>query len=233
MAISKECFYLGSEGYLGEPQESKILFLMREPNCGGKVVKENEFWFRDVVNGEKSGKTYFQKLGRIAALITGEDSADNTESWRKALRKAVNMNINPVCGKGRASEEYKRAKELFVSGPNAVCSLEVELSGRKEAFEYPNRWDAINQLPNDSVIVTVGDIYTILYEYILKHENKILINQGRHLEIRTDSGIRYMRSFVFAEGRKHITVMETYHPATLGRNRFQWNDLSIFRNNQS
>ena len=68
---------------------------------------------------------------------------------------------------------------------------------------------------------------------ILKHENKILINQGRHLEIRTDSGIRYMRSFVYAEGRKHITVMETYHPASLGRNRFQWNDLSIFRNNQS
>ena len=230
MAISKECFYLGSEGYLGEPQESKILFLMREPNCGSKVVNKDKFWFRDVVNGEKSGKTYFQKLGRIAALITGEDSADNEESWRKALRKSIYMNINPVCGKGRASEEYKKSKMQFAEGPEAVCSLEVDLNGQITPYEYPNRWNAINQLPDGSVIVTVGDIYTILYNYMLKDEKKVSFKEDRYLGIRTQYGIRLMRSFVFPEGSKHITVMETYHPASLGRNKFQWNDISMIRN---
>ena len=121
----------------------------------------------------------------------------------------------------RISAEYSVSHKLLTKGYLTLGWSQFSKTGILDASR------------EDSVIVTVGDIYTILYEYILKHENKILINQGRHLEIRTDSGIRYMRSFVFAEGRKHITVMETYHPATLGRNRFQWNDLSIFRNNQS
>ena len=32
MAPDSSNFYKGSEGFLGEPMESKLLFLMREPN---------------------------------------------------------------------------------------------------------------------------------------------------------------------------------------------------------
>lgn len=137
--INKAWFWKESEGFLGNDEQSKILFVMREPNSKGKEVVDGEFWFRDVVNPVNGLSTidirYFEILGKIACLLLGK--SDKTD----ALKQCAYVNLYPKKGKGSRSNCYKCQLDRF---------LELE-------DEY-HRWDIIESLPEKCIIVTMTDI---------------------------------------------------------------------------
>ena len=226
MAVSERWFYRGTEGFLGDEANCKLLFLMREPNCGkGQLAPENYFWFKHVVHGEKLklGDCYLSKLGRIAALITDSKEASINEGWVSALQRAIYININPVSGEGVKSDDYREALENFGKGPRTDCYI--------QGNSYTNRWTILLNLPDESVIVTTGDIYTVMHDWLKESGAIIPESAPLCLTIRTPRGECPMNSFVFTHKGKKITVMETYHPASRGKNSFQWNNITIQRNN--
>jgi len=139
--IKKEWFYNKSEGYLGDNEQVKVLFIMCEPSSGGEEVKEGKFWFFDVINQnqrikwKKREARYFDVLGRIACLLLSED--DKFE----ALKQCAYVNLYPKKGEGHKSACY-------------YCQLCHFIEGKDEY----HRWDIIDNLPKDSIIVTMGDI---------------------------------------------------------------------------
>lgn len=107
-----------TEGYLGDKKKCDILFILREPDSGGK--KADIFWFKQVVNGVKfkgedfdskkkartanaSGTRYKNVLGRIASKllnITGGNYED-------VLKNCCYMNVCPEWGEKQLSLHYK------------------------------------------------------------------------------------------------------------------------------
>ena len=233
MAPDSSNFYKGSEGFLGEPMESKLLFLMRESNCGKNLtVRQDEFWFKSVVEGDKQDKVYLSKLGQIASLLAFGKPATNDEERRIALKQAIYINMNPVSGKGTKSPEYIKALANFrysgISTTNDSCSVKVELnSGEERICEYPNRWNIILSMPDGSCIVTVGDIFTAMFSRL--EETKMILSrmENKTLHITTRKVRRTMRTFRFVYMNKTITVLETLHPKARADQFFQWNDISL------
>ena len=226
MGLSKEKFYRGTEGYLGNTKDCKLMFLMREPDCKkGQTARENYFWFKGVVqdkNEKGRAKYYLQKLGRIAALILKENDGGNIEDWVTSLKKAIYININPVTGEGTKSIEYRNALTSFAGGPDIECS--ISMNGQE--YTYPSRWETILNMPDGSTIVTVYDVYTIMFDWLKDNTDSISVSPF-HLHIRTKSGLHYMRAFAFVRNGRRISVLETYHPAARGKNDFRWDDISI------
>ena len=233
MPFSDNYFYQGTEGYLGDPGECKLLFLMREPNCGENLtVRQGEFWFKSVVDGSKQDKTYLSKLGQIASLLTFGKPATNDEERRSALKKAIYINMNPVSGKGRKSPEYAKALENFMHGSFSAtddpCRIKVELNDEEEkTYEYPSRWNVLLGMTDGSYIVTVSDIYTVLLDRLIKEEMIVSPIANKKLRIATRKVWKTMRSFDFEYKGKTITVLDTLHPKSRAGQFYQWNDITL------
>ena len=221
--LSEKLFYHGTEGYLGDTEDCKLLFLMREPNCGdGQIACDNYFWFREVVHGKQLpwSWTYLSKLGHIATLVLKTKGDETKEVWSSALQQSVYININPTSGKGTNGNDYMTALNDFAEGPGNRCSVNGQ--------DYPNRWDTILNMPDGSTLVTVGDVYSKMFDWF-NSQGEIVSVMNSHLHIRTKRGTQSMRSFDFQHGGKAITVLETYHPTARGKSSFQWQDISICR----
>ncbi len=210
MSINEEHFYQGTEGFLGEQKECKVLFLMKEPNSSGNKVKKNKFWFKDVVdNNIEKGEKYLSKLGQIATwLVDGVRATDN-EQRKAALKKTVYINLNPVRGRGTVGTEYKDAMKRFKNMDKPDADPNVK-------YEYEGRWKIIFDMPDQSTIVTVSDIFNAM-KSALGNKGWILpdCNPPR-LFIRN----RPMDSFAFTYEGKRINVLKTIHPGAFWRNLF-------------
>ncbi len=213
MSINEEYFYQKTEGFLGEEKDCKVLFLMREPNSKEKVTKD-DFWFKKVVNGKKLPRSgcYLSKLGQIASLLLGIHAEIN-EQRIPALKQAVYINMNPVCGKGLASDEYQKAIKLFKEEKD-----ECEILNEK----YISRWKIIDGMPDQSTIVTVGDIYDAMKYVLEKRGYDLIEDNAPRLVIRNRPP---MRSFVIKD--RGINVMKIIHPAAFRRNHYRAEDLSL------
>lgn len=100
------------EGYLGDPEECAILFVMKEPNSGGYNKPSGEFWMKRVVDPRnyvsRSGK-YLRTLGTLAAKLLRVDFSrgeDNSKLFKELLHKCAYINIYPFSGSGKAGERY-------------------------------------------------------------------------------------------------------------------------------
>lgn len=218
----QDSFYKGTEGYLGSPENCKLLLLMREPNCGDDgTAKENSFWMKKVVDGDKLpwGNTYLSKLGTIAALVQGYRNPYDASAWSDALKHAIYINMNPVSGKGTASKEYKMALEFFQK--NMHYPDQVAEQG------YMNRWNAILSMPDQSVVVTVPDIYSVMKTVLFSEGMITEEGTAGHLEISTSKCRKTMRSLTFKNGDKSIHLLEAYHPAARGTVSFRYNDIEL------
>ena len=236
MSIDEKYFYQGTEGFLGDPEDCKILFLMREPNSEGKKA-DNQFWFKRVVDGEKLPRSgcYLSKLGQIASLLL-KIPACNNEQRIPALRQAAYININPVCGQGTASNEYGDAIKWFKEEKE-----KCEILGK----EYDSRWKIIFGMPNQGWIVTVGDIYDAMYKVLDK--KKAVVKKEKQ-----DDGTKKkqydgtdwiaprlafrdkqpMRSFVFTHDGKRINVLNCIHPAAFRKHYYRAEDIQLLENNK-
>ena len=233
MILNEKLFYRRTEGYLGDTNNCKLLFLMREPNCGkDQITRDDDFWFRKVVQGEKRSDgrklawrdCYLSKLGRIASLALDDNTGETEIEWVSSLKKGIYININPISGKGTKSAEYRKALELFDKGPGIECSL--MMNGKN--YNYPNRWNVILNMPDNSIIITIGDVFSKMFDWFSNH-GEIVSTMKVHLLINTKKGIRSMRSFVYSYDNRTATVLETLHPASRGTNSYQPNGISICR----
>lgn len=101
------------DGYLGLKEEfckgSKVLFVLREANCGEKK-EESYFWFRDdIVNGkpDNSNGILARRILKIYAHIWGkENNATSNKINIQDLRAAAYMNLNKRGGKNVVDHRY-------------------------------------------------------------------------------------------------------------------------------
>lgn len=177
-----------TEGFIGDKEQSSILFILREPNSQGELA--DTFWFKDIVHKQESNNKYFRVLGKIASiLLCGNDYA-------KALKKCCYINLYPVKGYGGASKEYSIERRGF--------------GDRKENY---NRWDIINNLPDCSVIVTLVDIYEQIKKNVIWQENdKSIYISTKSIKNKKFESLR----FINTSGNR-ITVYSIYHPASKGK----------------
>ena len=125
----KESF--SDDGYLGSKEEfckgPKVLFVLREANCGEKK-EDSYFWFRDdIVNG-KSGNSngiLVRRILKIYAHIWEKENktTDNRISIHD-LRGAAYMNLNKRGGKNVVDYRYLK---YYVWMYQAFIRKEIEL----------------------------------------------------------------------------------------------------------
>ena len=225
MSINEEYFYQGTEGFLGKEKDCKVLFLMREPNSGGKIVRDGVFWFKKVVDNDKDkeeigGECYLSKLGQIASLLLDNNCATNNEQRISALKHAVYINMNPVCGSGTVSKYYKKAIKQFKK-EYPICNV-CDMS-------FSSRWNIIFGMPDQSTIVTVSDIYNVMYNVLGKNPEINIDNNSPKLIIQHKHEQTKMRSFAFEYKGKRINVLSCIHPAAYAKYYYTADNISLDR----
>jgi len=187
-----------TEGFIGDKEQSSILFILREPNSQGELA--DTFWFKDIVHKQESNNKYFRVLGKIASiLLCGNDYA-------KALKKCCYINLYPVKGYGGTSEEYKQQRKSF---------------GEKKD-EY-NRWDIINNLPDGSIIVTTIDICENIKKSIVPQKN----NQNIYISTKYLDNKKFDSYKFVNKSGSCVTVYSIYHPTSRGKCAYTENDIII------
>ena len=184
------------EGFLGDPNECKILFVLKEPDTG----EARDFWFRNGVEDEskrvKTAKRYFHILGKIAAIILKKDGdLDNEEFLKSVLEQCAYINLNPIKGETKESPLYKEVlKKLKSTTPkqNIIsCDSEAEDIAA-------NRKYILNEI-NCEYIVTVKGIYKAITELLGKKEG---------------TGIKYNnKPFGAVDYCNNKKLLWFYHPA--------------------
>ena len=148
MEFDKNGFYKHNgnviEGFIDDSikslDEVSLVFILKEPNSGGKLA--DKFWFKEIVEQNKSSNSYYSKLGKIACLLLGYGDKQKAS----ALKQCAYINLYPVKGGKEASEQYKKVIEAF--------------KNKDVSNDFANsRWDIINKLSNGCKIATVSDIF--------------------------------------------------------------------------
>jgi len=140
------------DGYLGQRQESYILFICKESNVDG-VASDGTFWLREVVCARSKGQKYrdanysdnkerqrdrtaqtkyFNCLNTIARFLLGESENENV------LQKCGYMNINKRGGYSSCNDEQlknyaevyddKIFRQLQTLNPRKIVLLGVSLN---------------------------------------------------------------------------------------------------------
>ena len=107
------------EGFLGEPNSCKVLFVLKEPNTGDYKTHSNCFWMQRVLESKThvphSGE-YIRTLGIIAAKLLYPEKDPhqlNAEVFMKLLGECAYINVYPFSGLGKAGERYKSTLETL------------------------------------------------------------------------------------------------------------------------
>ena len=133
------------------------------------------------------------------------------------------LNVNPVSRIGRSSKEYKDAVEFFVQ--TVLQPEEISPAG------YKSRWKAIYEMPDQSTIVTVKDVFTKIYKTLNKVGMIVEYPAREHLSIRTiKNEVLNFNSLRFKHENKTFTVLEAYYLAAKGNQIYQYSDISISHN---
>lgn len=184
------------EGYLGNPDECEILFVLREPD---DPEPQKGFWFRDVVCGKQTGKTgtkYKNVLGMIAHKLLG-GSEERQGDYSQVLRKCAYINAFPFYGKSSETDRCKAVIDALSSdgadkGGSIDCNSDVKAIAN-------NRNRIIKDI-NCRYIVTVGDIFNAI-----KPKNATIL-KGIQYQYR---GSSEFGAFALSDNK---TVVKFLHP---------------------
>lgn len=202
MTLNKEWFYRGTEGFLGKPEDCRVLLLMKEPDSSGIDVQAGQFWFQKVYQGKIKATKYLEPLQKIASLLLPDTD--------EPLSYAAYINLHPVKGGSYESESFRETLQLFKNGSNIF-----------------NRWDIIKAIPNGGYVVTTKNIY---YAANYAVGNK-LVDGCRMIEIEEKNALMVMGcvlpSFTFQTDGKIITVLAMYHPVYMSRKGWKASDINL------
>ena len=200
MKLNEKWFYHGTEGYLGKPEDCKVLFIMKEPDSSGIDVREGFFWFQKVYQGEIKATKYLEPIRRVASLLLPDEE--------DPLSCAAYINLHPVNGSNYESESFKNTLKQFQNGSDIY-----------------HRWDIIKAMPDGGFVVTTKNIYYAAYHAL----SKKLIPDCHITEEKSALSVmnRMLPSFKFQTDEKTITVLSMYHPAYLSRNGWKALDINL------
>ena len=150
------------EGFIGNPNECKILFILKEPDTGSA----EEFWFKKGVDQcGKGAKRYFHILGKIAAKILDRSGdLDNDDFLQSVLKECAYINLYPIKGETSASDDYKIVLELLEN----TESDPIEINKKCNHNEIASNRKYLIENINCDYIVTVWDIF----DKIIKEESR-------------------------------------------------------------
>ena len=200
MTLNEGLFYNGTEGFLGKPEDCRLLFLLKEPDSSGTDVEEGRFWFQEVYQGEKKGAKYLEPLRRIASLLL-PDTED-------PLSCVAYINLHPVKGGNYESKDFRDTLKKFKNGSDIF-----------------NRWDIIKAMPDGGCVVTTKNIFNAAL-YAVKNnlvKGCCMVEQKPALMIAG----RVLCSFLFQTDGKMITVLSMYHPVYMSRNGWKASDIIL------
>ena len=200
--INKKWFYNNSEGYLGSDEEVSILFILREPQSEGQDVQNDEFWFKDVVDGKKPENRYLKILGKEASLLL------SIQNRITALKKCAYINLFPKKGEAKSSCDYHKQLHDFSKGIN--CD---------------NRWDIINNLPHDCCIITTQDIAAKIKAYKSKDSANAVTDCANRFRL-VNYPNKQFESFSFKGLNGLTNVYSMYHPKQY-RYHYSESDIQI------
>ena len=178
------------EGFLGDPRECKILFVLKEPD----TESAEEFWFKKGVDQCGKGvKRYFHVLGKIAAIILKKDGdLDDEKFLESVLEQCAYINLNPIKGETKESPLYKdvlgKLKSATPKQNKISCYSDAEAIAANRKF-------ILNEI-NCEYIVTVKGIYKTITESLEEKE-----------------GIKYNNKTFGAVDYCNKTLLWFYHPA--------------------
>lgn len=190
-----------TEGFLGEPENfNGIVFLLREPNTGGKPAEE--FWFKEVLKNSENYHKALESSNTDKKKIA--NSKRDATKFRKRftemlesigykednIKDSVFCNVNPESGGKSLSEEYKIA---------------IKNNKPQEMARH------FTSLKDEITVFTCVDIY----DKFLNPNN----TKSDNIEnIVTKNGFRYNRKtlgcFSGEIENKKITVYAIYHPSS-------------------
>ena len=153
------------EGYLGNPEECEILFVLKEPNANKDNV--TDFWFKKVLEKDenewrKYEAQYFHVLGTMAYRLLGGKAEDATvQIIKNALKRCAYINLHPECGSGSETKEFKKILsevewQMKVNNRKRHRKVEEEIINRAQ-----NRINLIKGFPC-RYIVTAQNIFCVI-----------------------------------------------------------------------
>ena len=79
------------EGYLGNPEDCEILFVLKEANTGGYETLSKEFWMKRVIGPDdvELSDAYINVLGTIAIRFLNPDQGEKSEFTKAYLKEAL------------------------------------------------------------------------------------------------------------------------------------------------
>ena len=142
------------EGYLGDPKDCKILFVLKEPH----EPNADGFWFKekvvdkahDMLKGAE--KQYFHVLGITAKKLIGTTAED----YGSVLKRCAFINIYPFSGEATASMDFKSvAKMLRTACPEQGLAITKgshpeEIACNRKAIIFGRKWE---------YVVSVKDVF--------------------------------------------------------------------------
>ena len=205
------------EGFIDDSikslDEVRLVFILKEPNSGGKPA--DKFWFKEIVEQNKSSNSYYSKLGKIACLLLNKG-----DDIQNALKQCAYINLYPVKGGKEASEQYQNVFNAF---KNKDCNDDCNGDIKKIV---DSRWNIINNLPDGCKILTLGEVFGA----ISKNEQSLIENANGigYLYIERNGILKKkFDSFSFNNGKGDIEVYSIYHPQARGRNSFKAENIFL------
>lgn len=212
------------EGFLGDNEESKILFLLREPHNESEEGQQ-DFWFKRILDDEDDCETraafrkpknlkYFNTYATFASYLL--DIPDNEEDLR-AIRQCAYMNLFARSGKGFKSDKYKATLKYLV----ALLDGESIVPDDKKREEY-DRAHRFYRLLQDFInngteyIVTVDDIYSKLSCFAIHEESTWLNLKYMKRQKGQQNKVEHIKSFTYITIRlfeKDVKLLWFWHPS--------------------
>ena len=199
------------EGYLGDDKQAEILFLLREPNSGGKGA--DNFWFYDAIRNNidfdkihnprerrtaKIAQTkYINVLRKLSQLVLKEG-----KEKEELLRQCAYINLYPFSGEREQSKDYVDTLDMlmhFKYNDQKIETMKIAKDSPKENI-ISNRLKILESI-GCNYIITTGDIF------------KALRSSGWLKDIEEGSGFKYKNNKTFDKARIFgVEIYEFYHP---------------------
>lgn len=155
-------------------EKGALMFLLKESNTSdGQVQNEDFFWFSEVVKAKSSGLPYGDNSSAKRSASTYYNLLSKIcEKLGYDIRKCSYVNLNPLGGGKKQSNEYKRNAENYFSNTKEKISKlfpkAIICCGTYEIFmEHISVEETVKPDNGKSAVIKIG-------------EKKIMVIKGKH-----------------------------------------------------
>jgi hypothetical protein len=198
------------EGFLGDRQEAKVLFILREPN--NKDQPAQGFWLRKVLDDASyrrgMGPKYADTVCALARYLLGAPDA---------IRSCAYINLYAACGEGTASELFYLTYRAY-RGERIDAPAEIRIAAEERAAAVKGLIRDFILYADTTHIVTVNTIYDLLRNtppiQVIRPEDTYADSEKLTLSYRRNGPhnktFRLCRCEMYG---REVTLHEFWHPS--------------------